>query len=130
MENDLHYRIDQKIYKNASDDDVKVLAETSEKLSDAVAEILGGLVLKRSNPDAGEDFQVFKFDLKLRMSELKTVGNQEVAALSAEYLNLISSQPGKKIKPYRLIWVIPTDPDAIMIEKLAVVSMIVWKDEK
>lgn len=102
-----HYMVSTQQYPDASETLVDRLGSDSERLSNSVAELLGALVHEVEFPAEGVD--VFTYKYKTQIEELTEENFKSVTALlAAELLEVLQKEnPGKTIKPYRLVFAVP-----------------------
>jgi hypothetical protein len=102
-----HYMVSTQQYPEASETLIDQLGNTSERLSNSVAVLLGPLVHQVEFPAEGVDVLTYKY--KTQIDELTEENFESVTALlAAELLELLQTkEPGKTIKPYRLVFAVP-----------------------
>jgi hypothetical protein len=89
---------------------IERLGKASETLSLKVAELIGpGLILEPSFPEDGTSVRTYKYKTQITYGHVLNEDYQGlITCFAAEILESLQKEdPGKNIKPYRLIFIIP-----------------------
>jgi len=106
-----YYSVSKAQYSNVDDTLIAQLGKASEFLSNAVAGLVGSkLVQEPSYPVEGTEVKVYRYKTQITYAQLIKEDFTDITTLlAAEVLENLQSEPGKVIKPFRLVFAVPNE---------------------